>query len=203
MDPATRAQPVNPSWQARPVPGHTVLQLPVPALEGWVRERTRHYDEGFVSSDPGFGHAHITALAPFAPSPTPEQLTRIAGIAATTAPITVRLSDVREFPDGIIHLRPVPEAPLRALTEALVAGFPQYPPYEGRFGPSPAPHLTLDAASDRVSVESTRQLLGEVVPVTSTLTELQLTWWDSDRCHVMARWALTGASFGLRRASRT
>ncbi|KRE39558.1 hypothetical protein ASG73_00545 [Janibacter sp. Soil728] len=172
------------------MPGHTVLQLPVPALEGWVRERTRHYDTGFVSTDPGFGHAHITALAPFARSPRPEQLAMIADIAASTAPITVRLNEIDQFPDGIIHLRPVPDHPLRSLTDALVAAFPQYPPYAGKFGPHADPHLTLDAASDVVSVESTRRLVAGLVPVTCTLTELQLTWWESDRCHVMQQWSL-------------
>lgn len=175
------------------MPGHTVLQLPVHALEDWVRERTRHYDEGFVSADPDFGHAHITALAPFAPSPTAEQLATIAGIAATTAPITVRLGEIGEFPDGIIHLRPAPDRPLRALTQALVTAFPQYPPYAGRFGPHADPHLTVDAASDEVSIASTRRLLGALVPVTCTLTELQLTWWESDRCHVMRQWPLSPA----------
>lgn len=191
MDPPTVARPVHGAWQARPVPGHTVLQLPVPALEDWVRNRTRHYDAGFVSADPGFGHAHITALAPFAPSPTPEQLATIAGIAAATAPITVRLDEIDQFPDGIIHLRPVPDRPLRALTEALVAAFPEHAPYEGRFGPSPVPHLTLDAAGDGVDIGSTRALLADLVPVTCTLTELQLTWWESDRCHVMQQWSLS------------
>lgn len=174
------------------MPGHTVLQLPVPALEDWVRERTRHYDDGFVSADPHFGHAHITALAPFAPAPTPEQLAVIADIATTTAPITVRLDEIGQFSDGIIHLRPVPDHPLRALTDALVAAFPQYPPYGRRFGPHPTPHVTLDAASEQVSIESTRRLLAALVPVTCTLTELQLAWWESDRCHVMDRWDLAG-----------
>lgn len=173
------------------MPGHTVLQLPVPALEGWVKDRTRHYDEGFVSSDARFAHAHVTALAPFASSPTPQDLAMIADIAATTAPITVRLHEIGQFPNGIIHLRPEPAGPLRALTDALVEAFPEFPPYDGRFGPRAEPHLTLDAASDTVSVESTRQLLGDLVPVACTLTELQLAWWQSGRCHVMDRWSLT------------
>ena len=66
------------------MPGHSVLQLPVPALEAWVRARTAHYDEGFVSTDPRFGHAHITALGPFEPDPSPETLDVIAGLARTT-----------------------------------------------------------------------------------------------------------------------
>lgn len=173
------------------MPGHTVLQLPVPALEGWVRDRTRHYDEGFVSRDASFAHAHITALAPFAPSPAPEQLETIADLADRTSPITVRLSELGQFSNGIIHLLPVPDGPLRALTDALVEAFPAFPPYEGRFGPRVEPHLTLDAASDEVSVETTREMLGDLVPVACTLTELQLAWWQSGRCHVMDRWPLT------------
>lgn len=170
--------------------GHTVLQLPVPALEEWVRERTRFHDAGFVSADPRFGHAHVTALAPFAPAPSASELAEVARIAAATAPMAVRLADLGRFPNGIIHLRPEPDRPLRALTEALFAAFPAFPPYEGRFGPRVDPHLTLDAASPTVSLESTRRLLGDVLPATCTLTHLQLAWWESDRCHVVHEWPL-------------
>lgn len=172
------------------MPGHTVLQLPVPALEAWVVERTRFYDDGFVSTDPAFGHAHITALAPFAPDPTPAHLATVGRIAARTHPIPVRLDEIAQFPDGIIHLVPEPDGSLRSLTDALVEAFPDFPPYEGRFGPRVDPHLTLDAASDEVTMASTRRLLGGVLPVTCTLTELQLAWWESGRCHVVASWPL-------------
>ncbi|NYF98137.1 2'-5' RNA ligase family protein [Janibacter cremeus] len=170
--------------------GHTVLQLPVPALEDWVRERTRGYDAGFVSADPRFGHAHVTALSPFAPAPSATDLAEVGRIAAATPSMPTRLVDLGQFPNGVIHLRPEPDGPLRALTEALVASFPHFPPYEGRFGRRVDPHLTLDAASPTVSLESTRRLLGDVVPVTCTLTRLQLAWWESGRCHVMHEWPL-------------
>lgn len=176
--------------QARGVTGHTVLQLPVPALEAWVRERTRSYDAGFVSGDPRFGHAHVTALAPFAPAPSAGDLAEVGRIAAATVPMAIRLADLGQFPNGIIHLRPDPDGPLRDLTEALVTAFPDFPPYEGRFGPRVDPHLTLDAASATVSLESTRALLGDVVPVTCTLTQLQLAWWESGRCRVLHEWPL-------------
>lgn len=174
------------------MPGHAVLQLPAPPLEAWVAERTRHYDASFVSTDPGFAHAHITALAPFVPSPTRVQLDTIARIGAATAPITVQLSEIDQFPNGIIHLRPVPDRALRDLTDALVDAFPDCPPYEGRFGPRVDPHLTLDAAAHEVTVETTRRLLGGILPASCTLTELQLAWWESGGCHVMHRWRLGG-----------
>lgn len=170
--------------------GHSVLQLPVPPLEEWVRERTRFYDAGFVSADPRFGHAHVTALAPFAPGPSASELAEVGRIAAATPPMPIRLADLGQFPSGVIHLRPEPDGPFRALTEALVASFPDFPPYEGRFGRRVDPHLTLDAASPTVSPESTRRLLGDVVPAACTLTHLQLAWWESGRCRVMHEWPL-------------
>lgn len=169
-----------------------MLQVPVPDLEEWVVTRTQQYDPGFVSSDPDFGHAHITALAPFAPAPTPAQLALVGRIAAATSPITVRLNEIGQFPNGIIHLRPEPDAALRTLTASLVAAFPQFPAYEGRFGPVVDPHLTLDASSPEVCVGSTRRLLGRSLPVTTRLDELQLAWWESDNCHVLHRWSLGG-----------
>ena len=178
--------------QSGPVPGHSVLQLPVPALEEWVRERTAHYDAGFVSTDPRFGHAHVTALGPFDPSPSAAALATVARLAGATAPMTVRLADLAQFPNGIIHLVPDPADPLRDLTARLVAAFPAHLPYAGEFGDDVRPHLTVDAASDEVSLTTTAALLADVVPVEVLLDRLQLAWWESGRCHVMEEWPLGG-----------
>lgn len=174
------------------MPGHSVLQLPVPPLEEWVRARTAHYDEGFISADPRFAHAHITALGPFDPHPTAEVLAVVAALAAATPPIRVELADLAQFPKGIIHLVPSPAAPLRDLTARLVAAFPDLPPYGGEFGPDVQPHLTVDAASDDVSLASTSELLRGVVPVEVVLDRLQLAWWESGNCHVVSEWLLGG-----------
>jgi hypothetical protein len=174
------------------VPGHSVLQLPVAPLEAWVRARTAHYDRGFVSADPRFGHAHITALGPFDPSPSTDVVEVIAALAAATAPIAVRLADLAQFPNGIIHLVPDPGDRLRDLTARLVAAFPGWPPYGGEFGDDVQPHLTVDAASAgaAVDLDSTRDLLAGTVPVECVLDRLQLAWWESGACHVMQEWRL-------------
>jgi len=174
------------------VPGHSVLQLPVPALEEWVRSRTAHYDRGFVSSDPRFGHAHVTALGPFDPAPSEAVLRVVADLAAATTPIAVRLAELAQFPDGIIHLVPDRADRLRGLTARLVAAFPGWPPYGGRFGDDVQPHLTVDAVSDEVDLASTAALLAGVVPVDCVLDRLQLAWWESGSCHVMHEWRLGG-----------
>jgi len=172
------------------VPGHSVLQLPVAPLEEWVRARTAHYDGGFVSSDPRFGHAHITALGPFDPDPSAADLAVVADLAAATPPIRVRLADLAQFPNGIIHLVPDPGDRLRDLTARLVAAFPCWPPYGGEFGDDVQPHLTVDAASAEVDLASTAALLAEVVPVDVVLDRLQLAWWESGACHVVEEWRL-------------
>lgn len=159
-------------------------------LQEWVTARTAHYDPSFVSDDPRFAHAHITALGPFDPSPDRRSLDAIAAIAAGTEPMTVRLAHVAQFPNGIIHLRPDPDGALRDLTARLVAAFPRYPPYGGTFGPSVDPHLTLDAVAADVTIDSTRALVEGLVPVTCTLNELQLAWWESGNCHVQHVWSL-------------
>ena len=172
------------------MPGHSVLQLPVPALEEWVRARTAHYDEGFVSGDPRFGHAHVTALGPFDPDPSAATLRTVADIARATPRIRTGLAHLGQFPNGIIHLVPDPADALRDLTRRLVAAFPDLPPYGGEFGDDVQPHVTVDAASDTVSLASTAELLRDVVPVDVVLDRLQLAWWESGSCHVVEEWAL-------------
>lgn len=172
--------------------GHSVLQLPVPALEEWVRSRTAHYDAGFVSSDPRFAHAHITALGPFDPTPSQDTLDTIAAVAAATQPIPVRLAQLAQFPNGIIHLVPDPADRLRDLTARMAAAFPAWPPYGGEFGDDVQPHLTVDAASEKVDLASTAALLADVLPATCVLDRLQLAWWETDRCHVLHEWCLGG-----------
>lgn len=169
--------------------GFTVLQIPVPALETFVRGRFEHYDRTYLSSDPAFTHAHITVLAPFLPSPDAAALGAVESILAAAAPITFTLARLETFPNGIVYLAPEPADPFRALTEALVAAFPQCPPYGGEF-PDVVPHLTLDQLSADVSVASTRAALGDTVPVTCVADRVDLAWYQPHRTRVLASFAL-------------
>jgi hypothetical protein len=45
--------------------GHSVLVVPIPALETLVAARHAHYDRDYVSADPTFAHAHVTTLGPW------------------------------------------------------------------------------------------------------------------------------------------
>ena len=167
--------------------GHSVIAVPVPELDAFVRARTERYDASFVSADPEFGHAHLTLLGPWLPEPTVEELATVARILADEPPFTLTLAEVRQFPDGVVYLAPEPELPLRRLAAMLAAAFPQTPPYAGEF-PDSVPHLTLDHAATGASASSVRAELE--LPVHTKADRAVLQWWANDDCHIRHTWRL-------------
>lgn len=166
--------------------GHSVLQVPVPALESFVRERVARYDAGYVSADPVFVHAHVTALGPFLPRLDEAAAAAVADVLASVEPFDFALRRVATFPNGIIHLLPEPDDGFRELTSRMWEAFPGCPPYAGEF--DPVPHLTLDAVSAEVSEDSVRAALA--TPYGCRAERVDLAWWEPDNCHVMASWPL-------------
>lgn len=168
---------------------HTVLLVPVPALEGYIRGRWEHYDPAWVSRDPTFTHAHITALAPFLPSPTQADLDRVAALARATPAFDFRLDEVTAFPDGLLHAVPEPAAPFAALTARLWREFPACPPYAGEFA-EVVPHLTLDRVGPGVSLASVVADLAGQLPVRARAERLELHRYAESDCRVLAGWPL-------------
>ncbi|GAA4367714.1 2'-5' RNA ligase family protein [Nocardioides caricicola] len=161
----------------------------MPQLEEFVRARTIHHDASYLSSDPAYTHAHVTALGPFAPTLTEDVARRVAAVAAATEPFTFVLKPVvGRFADGILHLRPEPDEAFRDLTARLVAEFPEFPPYGGTF--EPVPHLTLDLATAEVTAESTLALIGAALPATCRAERVDLAWYEPHRTRAIASWTL-------------
>ena len=169
--------------------GHSVLQVPVPPLEPFIRARTEHYDPSYLSPDPDHVHAHVTALAPFVDELTDDVARRVAAIAAETEPFDFVLAPrIGRFADGTLHLLPEPDEAFRKLTARLAAEFPAFPPYAGVF--DPIPHLTVDLLSDEVTEASTLDLLGDLLPATCRAERLDLAWYAPHTSHVVASWPL-------------
>lgn len=169
--------------------GHSVLQVPVPELEPFVQARTAHYDTDYLSDDPMFTHAHVTALGPFLAEPDEESAATVARIVAETPAFDFTLGSIATFPNGIIHLVPEPDGAFRELTRRLAEAFPQCPPYAGQFADL-RPHLTLDARSDAVTEESTRALLGDLVPARCRAERLDLARYEPGGCRMLRSWQL-------------
>lgn len=170
-------------------PAHTVLVVPVPELEPFVRARTAHYDVSFLSADPAFVHAHVTVLGPFLADPAPADLESVARIAAAVPAFDFGLERLGEFPDGLIHLLPDPDTAFRELTRRLVAAFPQCPPYGGAF-PEPTPHLTLDRRAAGIDPAAVRAALGSVLPAICRADRIALHRYANHDCRVLAEWKL-------------
>jgi len=88
---------------------------------------------------------HVTLLVPFVP---PGRIDEAAERLA--APFDVTFARADRFP-GTAWLAPEPAEPFAAMVDALVARFPSFPPYGGRFGDI-VPHLTVAQAEFEVAV---------------------------------------------------
>jgi hypothetical protein len=171
---------------------HTVLVVPVPELEPFVRARTEHYDTSFLSADPSFVHAHITALGPFLDNASEAELAQVAEIAGRTPAFDFTLGRMGELAHGILSLLPDPDEPFRELTRRLIDAFPQCPPYGGEY-PEPIPHLTLDRRTEDIDEASVRVALGDAVPAHCRADRLALYRYANHDCRVLAEWKLGAA----------
>jgi 2'-5' RNA ligase len=178
--------------------GHSVLAVPVPALDTVIKERTAWYDASFVSTDPSFIHAHITVLAPWASKPTADDLAHVERIAQEAAPFDITLSRIGEFPDGVIYLRPEPDCQLSELASRLATAFPQFPPYRGLYD-NVTPHLTLDRRSATVTPATVRASVGHLLPLAVTVDSIDLQWWANHGCRRLHTWQLGGRADALGR----
>jgi len=113
-----------------------VVRVAVPPVVDRLRRR---WDRAAGLAVP----AHVTIIYPFMPPAALDSGVRglLAELAAEHEPFDVRFSAVDQFP-GIVYAVPAPSTPFVRLTEAVVARFPDYPPYGGAFDEI-VPHLTV------------------------------------------------------------
>jgi hypothetical protein len=134
-----------------------VLEVPEAAavVEGWL-ERT-------AEAKPSAGiPAHVTVLFPFVPADEIDDalIADLSALFVRLPPFDFALRECRRFP-ALLYLVPDPPEPFVAMTEAVAAAYPDFPPYEGVFD-SIIPHLTvaegLPAVLTRAEAEVRRWL---------------------------------------------
>jgi hypothetical protein len=86
--------------------------------------------------------AHFTVLHPFVGyRELDEGLARLRQVCAGLPPAEIVVEGYGAFP-GVVYLAARDPEPIRAISRALCAEFPECPLYEGEFGPELSPHVT-------------------------------------------------------------
>jgi 2'-5' RNA ligase len=128
---------------------------------------------------------HITLLFPFVPRERVDDgvVARLRRLFAAHERFAFALTRLETFPE-VVWLAPEPAEPFGALTRAIHAEFPDYPPYEGVFA-EVIPHATmaevaeteLDAVTGKIAAR-----VEKLLPVELRADEVTLLEEDEDGC---------------------
>lgn len=145
----------------------TALVLLIPESEPLVGGWRKRFDPVAAQGMP----AHVTVLYPFMDEEAidPECLAQLDGLFAEIPAPALTFRRTGRFPNAL-WLAPEPAGPVKAITQALVAAFPDYPPYGGAF-PDSIPHLTVaqgagavvDEAEAGLSASFTEPIVSRIV----------------------------------------
>jgi 2'-5' RNA ligase len=167
----------------------TAVVVHVPQAEPLVGElRLQHTNDGRAGMPP-----HVTLLVPFVPSPSlsPEVDSRLAEIVGGVGAFEVIFGRTARFP-SVLYLEPEPSEPFVELTRAIVAEWPEHPPYEGEF-PAVIPHLTVAESEDEALLERIAKDIEGGLPLHVLVEEAQLYAEDAaGRWHEHRRLPLDG-----------
>jgi hypothetical protein len=119
--------------------------------------------------------AHVTVVSPFAPPEIIDAAARrqLSELFGSTPSFGVCLDRTGWFGQDVLWLGPADPAPFRALTERVVAEFPAYPPFEGRFD-EVIPHLTVGHSWPAGELRSAEEAVRAGLPMGSTVRAVTL-----------------------------
>jgi 2'-5' RNA ligase len=118
---------------------------------------------------------HITVLVPWVDKPDADALERLGEAIRGFGPFELTFPTADLFDDGTVYLRPEPWDALHDLIFAVMAAFPDHPPYGGEH-PDPHPHLTVAADGDAALLEEVRA----VAPPPPVRVEAVTVWESPD-----------------------
>jgi 2'-5' RNA ligase len=126
------------------------LVVLVPEAERLVGPFRDRFDPSAATGMP----AHVTLLFPFvAPEAMTLQLAdELAALFAAHPAFDYAFGEPRRFPDTL-YLPPEPDAPFRALTQAIWDRYPEAPPYGGAHAEI-VPHLTIGHAAEPSALDA-------------------------------------------------
>ena len=117
---------------------------------------------------------HITVLFPFVPfGQVDSACEMLRSLGRQIAPFDLTIAGYGRFP-GVIYLKPANPEPIRAIFRRIRAAFPNYLPYEGKFGDDIQPHMTV--ATFDPEADQPMTLPPDYPPVTFRVKRLHL-WY--------------------------
>jgi hypothetical protein len=159
---------------AADLPGmpESAILVPVPEAGPVVGRLRARLDRSASCGVP----AHVTVLYPFVP---PQQITaavmEMAAAAVKSVPgFGCRFAGTDWFGEDVLWLAPEPAGPFRALTAAVHAAFPQYPPFDGAFA-DVIPHLTVGDRPEG-GISALRAAQAQVLPMLPVPTHVSCAW---------------------------
>lgn len=189
VETASVAAAGGPEDEGWPVPvGTTSLSVALPGLDRLVAPWRRAWDTAARHG----GTAHATVLFPFLPHDRVDGTVRaaLAEVFAAHPAFPLRFTGCARFP-GVLWLRPEPDAPLRALTAAVTARWPEQAPYGGLFGDLD-PHVTVANSGDAARHDAIEAALARSLPLTERVDAVDLVVYDGRRWRERDRFPLGG-----------
>jgi 2'-5' RNA ligase len=161
-------------FRRRAAPSRTAIVVPVVEADSLLAAAGIPRERAVPRGMP----LHVTALFPFMPprDVDDETLAALRRLAAQTAPFAFTLASVERFAGGVLYLALDPAQPFVALTAALVARWPRWPPYGGAFD-EVVPHLTVVTGEEPPGVAAA---LESALPVPARASKLWLMAEERD-----------------------
>jgi hypothetical protein len=152
--------------------------VPVPEAEPVIGPHRARLDRAAAWGVP----AHVTVLYPFVPPAliTSTTLRALAAAVRSVGAFDCAFGRLCWFGEQVLWLAPRPSAPFQALTSAVMAAFPAYPPFGGAFA-EVVPHLTIGdrPAGGVAELRAARSAVQPQLPV---------------RARISRAWLMTGSS---------
>ncbi len=152
-------------------PMESALVVPVVAAEPAVRHLRELYDPAAAWGVP----AHITVLYPFVPPAAidGDVLAATGNVLGEFTAFDFTLERVDQFGTEVLMITPKPADRFSALTEALVATWPEHQPYGG-IHEEVIPHLTIAHTGKGASFDAIRARVRSELPIHSRADAVDL-----------------------------
>lgn len=139
-------------------------------MEPVVQRFRAEYDPSAAAGMP----AHVTVLHPWLPAGALDDATiaDLGDVVRSVAAFDVTFTQLQRFP-RTLWVAPSPPDPFIALTAAVVARWPECPPYGGEFD-RVVPHLTVADGMDVDSLAAVVTAVAPALPVPSRVDAVSL-----------------------------